>query len=288
MDASNNARTKSCYLDGRYISLVLRDVPEFIPEPIIVEIPFDVDGKMLAAHVRSGFFSLHDGMNIVRVIVRSTYMAHSALLWIDTTRKIATYTDTVSSARDTEADKVHPVVDELLRTFVSTFTKYSLVVERIPVPDSNQTDCDVYGFCNAYVIKQVQDYTNDVVFDPYSFDVLEFAGDIEREYFDLLDPLDAPDVEYAPGRGGGGYRGGGGRGGGYRGGGGWGRGGWGRGGWGGGYGWGGAGLGLLGGVALGTALGAAAAQPYYAPGYYAPVYGAPVYPYPYGYGSVYV
>lgn len=250
-----------CFLDGRYIVPALADVPEFIPEPIILDIVFDSKGEMVAQSIRSDFFQLQPGVNIVRVVVRSSYMRHSALLWLNTVDETATYTDTVGKERDLTADKVHPIVDELLRQYTSVFG-YTLIADRIGVPDIVDDTCDQVGFCNAYVIKQVWDWKDGVTFDPASFDVRALARDIEYDFADEIDLTKPVEVEYfhggGGGRAGGGYRGGGG---GYRGGGGTGA---------------ALGVGLLGGLAIGG-LAASAAQPAYYPQPYYPQ------PYPYGY-----
>lgn len=254
-----------CFLDGRYIAPALASVPEFIPEPITIDIVFDAKGELIVQSIRSDFFQLQPGMNIVRVVVRSSYMRHSALLWINTDEQTAVYTDCVGAERGRYVDdsdlaaKVHPVVDDLLKQYTSVFG-YALVVDRIRVPKLPVLEeCEQAGFCNAYVIKQVWDWQDGVEFDPTSFDVIALARNIERDFADDIDLSKPVEVEY------------------YHGGRGWGgRGGWGRGGrgWGGGA---GLGLGLLGGLAIGGLAASAARPAYY------PYYPTPYYPYPYPY-----
>lgn len=245
MKVTDMSEQPHCYLDGRYIAPALADVPEFLPEPIIVDIVFNAKEEVIAQSIRSDFLELQSGTNIIRVVVRSSYMRHSALLWIDTQDETATYTDTVGKERDHIGQKVHPLVDELLRQYTSVFG-YTLVIDRIEVPDILDNTCDQVGFCNAYVIKQVWDWQDGVAFDPTSFNVRDLARDIERDFVEEIDLTKPAEVEYYHG----GYRGG----------------------------WGGAGLGvgLLGGLAIGG-LATSAAQPAY---YYPQPY--PYYS-PYGY-----
>jgi hypothetical protein len=261
----------SCFLDGRYISVVLRDVPEFIPIPITVSISLDKDGNVVSGTVKSDMIHLREGLNAIRVVVHSPLMLHSALLWIDTHKEMAIYKDTIGEETDDEMIEIlRASVTQLLELYIKTYTHYSFSSVSVMVPDVQPGDCENYGYCNAYVIKQVLDYKEGKMFDPSN--IQEFAGQIERDYHSQLDPNLPVEVEYYHGRGGGGRGYGGSRG--YRGGGGYGY--RGRGG----YGYGGAGglglgLGLLGGMAIGG-LAASAAQPAYAYPYYPTPY-----PYPY-------
>ncbi len=133
---------------------------------------------------------------------------HSALAWIDPVNKEITYTDTVRANSDEHTRKMRAVIDDAVGRFFSQFSDFSVVVERIVVPDVSRPDCEQYGYCNAYVIKQVLDYANDRAFDPSN--ILVFAGNIEREYKHKLDPNGEPEIEYHGGGGGGGRGGGGG------------------------------------------------------------------------------
>ena len=253
--------TRSCFLDGRYIALVLADVPEFHKQVIHIDLEFDAAQGLMHADIR-GSAAISEGMNIVRVVIESPTESHSALVWIDTRSQTIVYSDVVEQG-DKLALEHNKAVDKLIKDFYSHLNyTYSRDVAIVKLEDD--PNCEMFGYCNAYVIKQVLDYVADAEFDPS--EIRRFAGAIEKEYAHLLDPNTEPEVEYRGGRGGyGGGRGYGGRG----------YGGYGRGG----YGYGGAGLGLglgvLGGVALGSAI---ASRPYYQQPYYA----QPYYP-PYGY-----
>lgn len=245
-----------CFLDGRYIALALRDVPEFIPVPVVIQLVLDKQGQLLSSSISSDFIQLREGLNVLRVVIRSSYMLHSALLWVDTELREAVYRDTIGEESNEVVDKIRKEVDELLRTYISTFTGYPLTIHRVVVPDVHlEGKCGQYGYCNAYVIKQVLDYKAGKIFS--SVGILEFANQIKEKYRSQLDPRLPVEVEYFHSAGGG------------RGGGGWGRRG---GGWGGGAGLGaGLGLGLLGGMAIGSLAAAPgyAAYPYpYPPPYY--------------------
>ena len=221
-------KTSSCYLDGRYVNVALADVDEFIPQPIVAEIVFDVNGKLLSEVISSEPIELNEGMNIARVVVRSTYMLHSALLWIDTSRSVAWLTDTVrdgNNAHDAAAkstayshmEKARTALYRMMEQYVAALVGYTFTVERIIVPDTKQTGCKQHGYCNSYVIKQVLDYVAGKEFDS-NVDILQFTAMIEDTYGDKLDATQPPEVEYFFGVGAG------------------------------------LGLGLIGGVALGAAL----------------------------------
>ena len=188
-------RTSSCYLDGRYVNVVLADVEEFIPQPVVAEIVFDVNGKLLSEIISSEPIELNEGMNIARVVVRSTYMLHSALLWIDTSRSVAWLTDTVKDVSNAQAEKARTALYRMMEQYVAMLVGYTFTVERIIVPDTKQTGCKQHGYCNAYVIKQVLDYAAVKEFDS-NVDILQFTTMIEDMYSDKLDATQPPEVEY--------------------------------------------------------------------------------------------
>lgn len=285
--------TDSCFLDGRYIDLVLKDIPEFIEGAAISLIMmYDENGEYIGHSIGSDFIKIREGMNIIRVIIKSVFspddltvdssaslpLDHSALLWLDTIKSEAIYSDVVLTENpDNETELMWDRIDTAVEEYVNTFLNYDFTVARVSSTKKNMDHsinkkCHHYGFCNAYVIKEVLDYANSEDFE--GSDILKFAAAIEHNYSDLLDPDTEVEVEYyRGGRGGGRGYGGGGYGGGRRGyGGGYGGhrgygGGYGRRGYGG-YGGAGFGLGVLGGVALGSAI----ATPYYAPYPYYPYY----------------
>lgn len=246
----NQQPTRSCFLDGRYIPIVLENVPEFRKEPIHADIELDVNLALLSSNIR-GSSSIVEGMNIFRLVVTTPLVSHSALVWVDTRYKTVTLTDVRSDEVPDERvtlylEKIDKVVHQLLKDFFHRLG-YKHLVDIAYVTEEKSENCERFGFCNAYVIKQVVDYTYDRSFDPR--DIAKFAGTIERKYAHLLDPNMKPEVEYIVGFGGLGL---------------------------------GLGLGVLGGVAIG----AAASRPRYYPAYGYPAYGYGGYPaYGYGYGG---
>lgn len=232
-------KTQSCFLDGRYINIVLKGVNGFISTPINISIALDKNGDVLAKSIQSNFFPLRDGINIIRVRIKTTHMSHSALLWIDMSSKEALYTDVVSDTKLPDHINVtHNVIDELIKTYLNQLGIFDVSVSREKVPNINQaSSCERYGYCNAFVIKQVYDYVNNTSFDPLN--ILRFAAAIEHNFSSLLDDNTPVEEEYFIGLG--------------------------------------LGLGLLGGVALGSALARPRTvyQPYPV---YQPYQGYPAYP----------
>jgi hypothetical protein len=87
----------SCFLNGRYINIVLEGVNGFNTTPINIEISLNKRGDVLNESINSNFIRLKEGINIIRVKIKSTYLSHSALLWIDMHNMEAIYTDVVSN-----------------------------------------------------------------------------------------------------------------------------------------------------------------------------------------------
>lgn len=238
--------TRSCFLDGRYIPLVLEDVREFRKRPIRVDIELDAQLAILSSSI-TGSAQTIEGMNIFRVVIKTPVVAHSALVWVDTRARTVTYSDVRSDDIQDDRvaaylEKVDQVTQTLLREFFSEL-RYKHLLDVAYVREEPNDHCKRFGFCNAYVIKQVVDYAHDRDFDPTH--IQRFATAVERKYAYKLDPNTEPEVEYIIGGLGLGL-----------------------------------GLGVLGGLAVGGA--AAASRPRYGyPAYAAPTYG---YGYPAMYG----
>ncbi|CAH6421195.1 Hypothetical protein POVR2_LOCUS302 [uncultured virus] len=147
-------------------------------------------------------------MNISRVVIHTPLVAHSALVWIDTRAKTVTFTD-VRSRTDQDSsspfngymDKVDVVTSKLLKEFFSDIlthsADYKYLVDIAYVDEIQSADCQKFGYCNAYVIKQVVDYKSDREFD--SRDIAKFASTIERKYKHLLNVNEPAEIEYIVG-----------------------------------------------------------------------------------------
>jgi hypothetical protein len=187
--------TKSCYLDGRYVDLVLKDVEEFSRHPIKIKIIQDKDGKVIENVIKSKMIEIKEGMNIIRVIIKSTYTIHSALLWLNTDNMVAIFTNIVHS-KEQIIENLKQTVYRLIEEYINVFGNWDFDVDEIKTPKLNINDsCTASGFCNAYVIKQVLDYANNAVYDP-NVDILRFAAAIEANYSKFLNPNEEPEVEY--------------------------------------------------------------------------------------------
>ena len=200
-------RTKSCYLDGRYIPLVLGEVAEFIKIPLVVSIVYAKENgtqpsQILHERIESDFFELRKGMNIMRIVVQSTYMLHSALLWLDTVNNTLIITDVLYNENDARVNAIKDLTEKLVRQYFEPFGDFEFSSFNVQVPHVEpESNCVKYGFCNAYVIKQVLDHVNDIPFNSNSVDILKYAAAIEMNYREELDPTTKPEVEYFIGLG---------------------------------------------------------------------------------------
>jgi hypothetical protein len=50
----------------------------------------------------------------------------------------------------------HNIVDKLIKQFINEFGDFDVSFKRYKVPDVSGKGCKKYGFCNAYVIKQLK------------------------------------------------------------------------------------------------------------------------------------
>lgn len=185
-------KTRSCYLDGRYVYLVLKEYKNFCSEHINIHLAYDKHNKLVEEKIwSSDFIRLKPGMNIIRVVIKTSYKSHAALLWLDTEHNTAFYTDI-----KLEGDKDEELIPNMIKKYINIFGTYRFssteyVVPHVPL----YKQCDLQGYCNAYIIKEVVDWHSDKDFDT-NVDILRFAGAVEELYGYLIDKHAPPDVEY--------------------------------------------------------------------------------------------
>ena len=186
--------TKSCYLDGRYVNIVLEDIEQFVPEPIHIKLVFNKHKHIIKEEITSGFIKLRKGMNIIRVVINTTYTAHSALLWLNTIPMTAEYTDVKAEG----SDHIHSRIPKLLEDYVNTFGDFTFSTAEYAVPlITNKLSCEKQGYCNAYVIAEALSWhTGEDLNIETDMDVLKFVGAIETLYGKYLNDEDPPEVEY--------------------------------------------------------------------------------------------
>jgi len=192
--------TTTCYLDGRYVNIVLNDVEEFLQEPMYVDLEYNTKGKLVSTKAWSNLIKLREGMNVIRVVIQATHTSHSALLWLDTITRVATYTD----VRVEGAIDIYSSIPDIIKMYVEAVTagmgRYKFAIENYTVAlrtIRKLTGCNKQGYCNAYVIKEVLDWKTGHNFSlDTDMDVLRFVGAIESIYKRFLDKDTKPEVEY--------------------------------------------------------------------------------------------
>ena len=268
--------TKSCYLDGRYFNLVLKEHPGLLENPLHIVIKEmksyntkEVKEKIFVNMRESKINTSVTGL--LRLVIETPKSRHSNLLILDyVNQKVYRFEPLGSTAPYFE--KVNRLVEDYLSMFFD-FDLEVIDLEFDEILDEKNPHCKKSGFCTAYIILYALAYLTKKDFEPSN--IRKFANKVEKQYGHLLTGREEIEFGHYGGGGGGGRGGGFGGGHGYGGGGHFGYGGGynrGYGGFGGGY---GAGAGLLGGLLLGGAL-ASGGNPYpYNP------YPYPYNPYPY-------
>lgn len=186
--------TESCYLDGRYFNLVLKRLyPGIVENPLIVSVAQDGKQRKFRIEMREAFISSKHPC-FIRVIIQSAEMRHSALLMIDLAKKQGWYWNPRSYDEDNVLDlSIYQKISEFLRNGLGVqLTRYNL-----RVPDDENPNCALSGYCNAYVIKFVLDWLLDV---PPSFEnIRSFCTMIEEEYGDKLTGEEDVEYQFSPG-----------------------------------------------------------------------------------------
>lgn len=216
---TNYEETKSCYLDGRYVNVALRDVPEFNTNIIHINLQYDENASETDAQI-SGLYTalskLREGWNIFRVVTRATFgvskqdpmFLHSTLLWLNTSTGELVHQDVVeiSEVDNIIISEVKQRANSLLKKEVTKIwysndssDEYEFTLEILEVhhPEKINRDCRLSGFCNAYIIKTVLDWheNNNQMFDEH-VNILRYASYIEHTYKNQLPTEEPPEIEY--------------------------------------------------------------------------------------------
>jgi len=180
--------TLSCYLDGRYFNKVFANYPGLIRSPLNIHVFRDR---------RSGELTHRSYMNeshvdnrypgLLRVVINTPNGRHSSLLIIDYRNKRVLRFDPHGD-RYPYSHEVNLLIEDYLAPFLD-FTMYHIHNDIIEEKNPN---CDVSGFCVAYVIKFAYDYLNGRTYDPY--EIRRFANIVEQTYGPLS--AEGKDVEY--------------------------------------------------------------------------------------------
>lgn len=191
--------TSSCYLDGRYFNKVFAEYPGLIETPLTIQFQsvtdpgsteekFHIDAYMKQGVVKPNIYTL------IRIVIESevtvngqtTKERHCGLMLIDPSKYQIYWLD---PAHYQHKARVARALTQYNGYFLDKF-----VIVPVDIDDEleKNPDCQISGFCNAYVIK----YAYDVVLgdEPSFKDIRRFAGKIE-EYYGQLDPNGA-DIEY--------------------------------------------------------------------------------------------
>lgn len=197
--------TSLCYLDGRVIARAARDAGcHFMYNHCMyVNIEETVEGNIKSYSVTMDTGGLLDSMNIIRVIIVSQYIRHSALVFLDLASKSAgkAIADLTSDnlaywwnprQKNKRSDILNAGVKTLVREYLKTIRPIRLISLDGSVPVVAY-QCKVGGLCNAFVLKYILDWFNGV--DPNFDNIHEFAKSMTDRYRWILSTGE-PDLEY--------------------------------------------------------------------------------------------
>lgn len=229
-------QTSSCYLDGRYFSLVLAPYcSSTVKIPIVINLDEDSEGRIQNYSVYSKFNPIDPSipLNFIRVIIQSKYKRHSTLLICDsenktfwwwnpravtpnlkressrrsTTKASIDANDAAEEEKAKKFNRLNAIIRTILNEYLRKTSDFTLKELVAIVPSVSSPKCEKSGFCNAYVLKCVIDILSkkiDLEKWPQRLyfskskedDILRFANMIEISYSSMLKPNSPPDIEY--------------------------------------------------------------------------------------------
>jgi hypothetical protein len=178
--------TRSCFLDGRYWNLVLAGIDGVSTVPLKVTLKSNVRSAVWAG-------TLHPTVtNYIRVVIETDNMKHAALLIVNFENKRALFWNPVTQDGDRQ-DALYTMIQGLVKDFLLSVDRFKLICENHNVElELSTSKCPMRGHCNAYIIRKVFDWIDEVESD--DIDILRFSAAIEDNYSHLLEG--SPDVEY--------------------------------------------------------------------------------------------
>lgn len=192
--------TSECYLDGRYFNLVLAPLHKGVSlNPLMIDIEEDLDGN--ASYIR---MHMHDTVirsdtsSIIRVIIRSASIRHSALLVINTADNNVWFWNPKSNYHiKTGSDGLEKHIIHRIRGFLKVLGGMKFTEINYPIDEEYNSQClsqgYMSGYCNAYIIKFVIDWINNRTVD--LTDIRRFVSAIEHKYSSQL--TGEPDIEFS-------------------------------------------------------------------------------------------
>ena len=183
----------SCYLDGRYFNLALKNYPGLIEEPMYVVIKNvkSYNTKLLREKVYLHFqpktFN-RDVYGILRLIIDTPNGRHCNLLILDyENQKIYRFEPLGKS--ETHYEKVNDLIEDVFPDFEIEPIDFSIEDQ---VLDEKNPACRTSGFCTAYSLLYAYSFINQKDFNPD--EIRKFVHKVETLYGPL--PQEGEEIEY--------------------------------------------------------------------------------------------
>ena len=187
--------SESCYLDGRYFNLALKNYPGLIEEPMYVVIKNvkSYNTKLLREKVYLHFqpktFN-RDVYGILRLIIDTPNGRHCNLLILDYSgRKI--YSFEPLGKTESYYEKVNDLIEDVFPDFEIEPIDFSIEDQ---ILDEKNPACRTSGFCTAYSLLYAYSFINQKDFNPD--EIRKFVNKVETVYGPL--PKGGEEIEYGP------------------------------------------------------------------------------------------
>lgn len=196
-DYENFPPTPSCYLDGRYFNIVLKELyPGIVEAPLAVSFHRTVAGYEFQMNMKEAFVSAKYP-SFIRVVIQSTKMRHSALIMLDLSRKKGWYWNPRTYDVDDSGKDLDVEIFQRISNFIRETLGVHMYQHELKVPNTKNLDCDMSGYCNAYIIKFVLDWLVDA--SPEFNKIRSFCTMIEEEYGHKLTGKEDIEFQFGPG-----------------------------------------------------------------------------------------
>ncbi len=180
-DYVSGRNSESCYLDGRYFNIVLKNYPGLIEEPMYVVIKNvkSYNTKLLREKVYLHFqpktFN-RDIYGLLRLIIDTPNGRHCNLLILDYSgRKI--YRFEPLGKFEPYYEKVNDLIEDVFPDFEIEPIDFSIEDQ---VLDEKNPACKTSGFCTAYSLLYAYSFINQKDFNPD--EIRKFVGKVETVY----------------------------------------------------------------------------------------------------------
>src|SRR3990167_386975 len=140
-------KTTKCYLDGRYFNAFFKDYPGLLRKPLRITLYENGYQVKMGINLNPS----QNYINVLKVIVEIGSEKHAELILIDHNNEEIVHFNSHPSVYDRK-------IRDIIERYLGKWLDYSFVTVMNDFRKVKNEDCDMSGFCTAFVIKFANDY----------------------------------------------------------------------------------------------------------------------------------